>query len=77
MQAVSDQGGAGVVAHAHPVTDEAAADVGARQADRAEVPGAGGGEPAQEHVLADLQSLGIQSRAGFTAQNSFVTIQTT
>ena len=35
LQAVSDQGGAGVVAQARPVAVEAAADVGADQADRA------------------------------------------
>ena len=36
LQAVGGQGGAGVVAQLRPVTVEAAADVGAEQADRAE-----------------------------------------
>ncbi len=35
LQAVGEKGGAGVVAQARPVTVEAAADVGAGQADRA------------------------------------------
>ena len=69
LQAVGVQGGAGVVAQARPGAVEAAADVGAEQADRAIVAGAGGGEPAaQEHALADLQAVGVQGGAGVVAQ---------
>ena len=67
--AVSDQGGAGVVAQARPVTQEPGADMGTGQVDRAEAAAAGGGEPAEQvHALADLQAVGVQGRAGVVAQ---------
>ena len=69
LQAVGDQGRAGVVAQLRPGTVELAADVGAEQADRAAVAAAGGGEPAgQEHVLVDLQAVREQGGAGVVAQ---------
>ena len=69
LQAVGVQGGAGFVAQARPVTFEAAADVGAGQADRAITAAAGGSEPAgQEHVLIDLQAVGVQGGAEVVAQ---------
>ena len=69
LQAVGDQGGPGVVAQLRPVTFEAAADVGAEQADRAGAAAAGGGEPvAQENGQADLQAVGGKGGAGVVAQ---------
>ena len=76
LQAVGDQGGAGVVAQGRPGAVELAADVGAEQADRAVLAGAGGGEPAAEvHVLADLQAVGVQGGAGVVAQGRPVTVE--
>jgi hypothetical protein len=69
LQAVSDQGRAGVVAQLRPITQEAAADVGAGQADRTAVASAGGGEPlAEEHVQADLQAVGEQRGTAIAVQ---------
>src|SRR5206468_2535780 len=69
LQAVGDQGGAGVAVQARPVSAEVAADAGARQADRAVLAGAGGGEPAVEiHVLANLEAVGVKGGAGVVVQ---------
>ena len=62
LHVVGVKGGAGVVAQARPGAVEGAADVGGGQVDRAELAGAGGGEPAEEHGQADLQAVG--DRAG-------------
>src|SRR5262249_57409684 len=76
LQAVGGQGGPGIVAQVRPVTVKAAADVGAGQADRPADASADGGEPAaQEHVLADLQAVGGQGRAGIVTQVRPVTIK--
>ena len=67
--AVSGQGGAGVVVQARPVTQEAGADVGTGQVDRAEAAAGSGGEPAKQvHAQADLQAVGVQGGAGIVAQ---------
>jgi hypothetical protein len=67
LQAVSVQGGTGVVAQARPLTEEAAADADADQADRTSL--AGADEPAAEkHTLADLQAVSVQGGTGVVAQ---------
>ena len=69
LQGVAAQGGARLVAQARPIAFEAAADVGAGQADSALAAGAGGGEPAeQQHALADLKAVSQKCRAGVVAQ---------
>ena len=59
-----------------PAQSRLAADVGAEQADRAELAAAGGGEPAaEEHALVDLQAVGDQGGAGVVAQARPVAVE--
>jgi hypothetical protein len=75
LQAVGEKGRAGVIAQDRPVTYQAASDVGTGQVDRAIFASASGGEPAEEHILADLQVFNVQGRAGVVAQDRPVTVE--
>ena len=76
VQHLSGQGRAGVVAQPRLIAFEGAVNAGAGQADRAVRAGAGGGElAAEEHGLADLQAVGVQSRAGVVAQPRPVAVE--
>lgn len=67
LQAVGDQGGAGVVMQLRPLTDEVA-DVGAAQIHHAHVVDVGGEPVAQIYALIDLQGVVGQGGAGVFAQ---------
>jgi hypothetical protein len=68
-QALGAQGGARAVVQPCPVAFEADTDVNPTQPNRAELADAGSGEPAaQEHALADLQTVGQQGDARVVAQ---------
>ena len=69
LQAVGGQGGAGVVAQLRPGTVEAAADVGAGQADRPGSPAPVAVNPSRRNMLwLDFQAVGVQGGAGVVAQ---------
>lgn len=64
LQDISNKGRAGVVAQLRPGAVEAAADMGADQADGASLAGADGGEPAaEEHTPTNLQPISDQGRS--------------
>ena len=75
LQAVGPQGGTGVIAQG-TIAVKVDADMGAHQADRAVLAGAGGGEPvAEEHALADLQGVGVHGGTGVVVQVRPIAVQ--